>query len=100
MNTPEATHQFEELFLDDDERVFRITFIEGDVFRLRSFVVVDPSIYGVLDQWDALIVEAVAGARPNFYKLFRAGTAIDFVESDIAEIMDDTTGVILYRRVL
>jgi hypothetical protein len=94
---PEATHRFEPLFTEDDNRVFRITLRRGGVFRLNCFTVLDPSIYGIPDQWCANVVEPIEGKHPKFHKLFHAGSGVDFVESDITEIVDDATGEVIYR---
>ena len=94
---PFSSHRFEPLFSADDERVLLLTFRDGDVFRLRSFSTVDESVYGTTDCWTATVVEPVSGVHPDFKRLFAAGTGVDFVESDIAEIADDLTGEVLFR---
>jgi hypothetical protein len=93
----EPTHRFETLFESGDDRVFRITFRDGDIFRLRGFSIVEPSIYGIPDQWNATIVEPISGGHPKFKELFHSESGVDFVESDILEIVDDVTGAVLYR---
>ena len=93
---PTATHRFRALFEADDSRVFRITFCDGDIFRLRLFSVVDPSIYGDADKWTAEVVEPVRGRHPKFEKLFHSGSGVDFVESDITEIFDETLQKVVY----
>ena len=97
MTFQSACHQFAELFEADDSRIFRITLGE-DVFRLRNFCIVDPSIYGIADQWSASVVEPVSGRHPDFHRLFHAGSGVDFVESDITEIVDEQLASVVYRR--
>ena len=94
---PPATHRFRALFEADDTRILRITLRDEDILRLRCFGIVDPSIYGIPDQWSADVVEPISGKHPNFHRLFHAGSGVDFVESDISEIADDDSGVILYQ---
>ena len=96
--TPLASHRFSELFKADDSRIFRITLRGEDILRLQSFVIVDPSIYGISDQWSAVVVEPVSGSHPDFHRLFHPGSGIDFVESDITEIVDEQAGTIIYQR--
>jgi hypothetical protein len=88
---PVASHQFRGLFEGDASRVFRISFRGGDIFRLRDLSVVDPSIYSISDQWTAEIVDVISGGR-----VFRPGSGLDFVESDILEIFDETAGQSVY----
>ena len=97
-STPPASHRFGEFFEADDSRIFRITLEGQDVFRLQTFSIVDPAIYGVPDQWNALVVEPVSGRHPDFHRLFLAGSGVDFVESDITEIIDEQSGCVIYRR--
>jgi hypothetical protein len=87
-NAPIASHRFREIFGEDASRVFRITFKSGEVFRLGACRVVDPSIYSISDQWTAVLAESVDS-------LFRQGSGVDFVESDVVEIFDES----LERRV-
>jgi hypothetical protein len=82
---PATSHQFRAMFETDALRIFRISFRGGDVFRLRSFSVVDPSIYSIPDQWTAVVVEPISSTR-----LFHSGSGLDFVESHIVEIFDET----------
>jgi hypothetical protein len=95
---PTAAHQFGDLFRGDDSRVLRVSFSDGAVFRLRGFSVIDPSIYGDADKWMASVEEAIAGHHPDFRRLFPVGSSLDFVESDITEILDEGTGDTLFTR--
>ncbi len=90
MNIPSASHRFGKFFSADESRVFRITFRDGMILRLVSFSVVDPSIYAISDQWTAVVVESVAG------RFFCPGGGLDFVESDIIEIVDESSAEIVY----
>ena len=94
--TPLPAHRFSALFQANDP-ILRVGFADGDVFRLRKFATVDPSVEGFADQWVATVVEPVAGRHPDFARLFHSGSALQFVESDIAEIVDDSSGTILFR---
>jgi len=93
---PSSSHRFRELFEADDSRIYRITLRGEDVFRLRSFSVVDPSIYSISDQWTAVVVEPISGKHPKFQQLFHSGSGVDFVESEITEIFDETSGEKVY----
>jgi hypothetical protein len=84
---PSASHRFREVFGEDASRVFRITYRDGDILRMHSFYIVDPSIYSISDQWTATLVEQV---HTKSHRRHRPGTGIDFVESDIVEIYDET----------
>ena len=60
------------------------------ILRLVSFSIVDPSIYAISDQWTATVVESVEGHS------FRPGDGLDFVESDVVEIVDERSAQIVY----
>jgi hypothetical protein len=94
---PVASHRFRALFEADTSRVFRISFRGGDVFRLRSFSVVDPSTYSISDQWTAEVVEPISGKHPDFRRLFHSGSGLDFVEAGIVEIFDESSGEMVYK---
>ena len=79
------------------DRVLRIAFVHGEVFRLRGFSIVDHSVYRDPDKWCAEVVEAVSGSHPEFNRLHRPGNFLDFAESDIATIADDSTGQVLHQ---
>ena len=51
---------------------------------------VDPSIYSIPDQWSGTVAEQIAGRPPDFRLRYLSGSMIDFVESDIAEIFDES----------
>jgi hypothetical protein len=65
-------------------------------YRFSSFRILDPSIYSISDQWNGTVVEQVAGRHPDFRQRFHSGAMIDFVESDIVEIFDETSGEKVY----
>jgi hypothetical protein len=92
---PVSSHRFRELFETEVSHILRITFRDGDIFRFSSFRIVDPSIYSISDQWNGTVAEQVAGRPPDFRLRFPSGSMIDFVESDIVEIFDES----LERRV-
>jgi hypothetical protein len=87
---PTSSHQFRELFENESAHSLRITFRDGDVFRFRSFRMVDPSVYSISDQWNGTVAEQIAGRPPDFRLRYSPGSMIDFVESDIAEIFDES----------
>jgi len=93
---PTSTHRFRELFERESSHSFRITFRDGDIFRFRSFRMVDPSIYSISDQWNGTVAEQIVGRPPDFRPRYPAGSMIDFVESDIAEIFDESLEKIVY----
>ena len=90
-----ATHRFGSLFATD--HVLRSTFRHGDVFRLQGFDVVDPTIYGDTDRWTGWVVEAVHGSHPDFARLYRPGSGLDFHEPDITEIFDESSSTSLFQ---
>jgi len=98
MSSSGNEHKLRDPLEDSGDRVFLIAFTNGDVFRLRRFVIVDHSIYGDPDKWCADVVEPVSGARPQFKQLFRPGTGLDFLESDIASIRDEVSDKLVYAR--
>ena len=87
--TPPSSHRFRELFDTEGPHLLRVTFRDGDIFRFRSFKIVDPSIYSISDQWNGTVAEQIAGRAPDFRLRYPPGSMIDFVESDIAEIFDE-----------
>jgi hypothetical protein len=91
---PISSHRFREFF--EMEGSLRIAFRDGDVFRFRSFRMVDPSVYAISDQWNGTVAEQIAGRPPDFRLRYPTGSMIDFVESDIAEIFDDILQKSLY----
>lgn len=95
--TLRAIHRFRLLFEADAQRVFRITFQNGDALLLRHFVFIDPSVNEMPDEWSAEIVKAISGAHPDFHKLFHSGSPLDFVESEIAGITDESNDALIYR---
>ncbi|MFN7813286.1 MAG: hypothetical protein ACK5SI_11570 [Planctomycetia bacterium] len=94
MGTPLAAHRFSTAF--STEGVLRITFTDGDVFRLQGFQTVHPTIYGDADRWNASIVQPVRGKHLDFARLFRPGSGLDFNESDITEIFDEASSTVLF----
>jgi hypothetical protein len=44
------------------------------------------------------VAEPVAGKHPDFARLFHPDSGVQFVESDITEIVDDRSGAILFRH--
>ena len=93
---PASSHQFRELFEKESAHSLRITFRDGDIFRFRSFRMVDPSIYSISDQWNGTVAQQIAGRPPAFRLRYPAGSMIDFVESDIAVIFDESFEKSLY----
>ncbi len=87
--TPPSSHRFCGLFDTEGSHLLRIAFRDGDIFRFRSFKIVDPSIYSIPDQWNGTVAEQIAGRPPDFRLRYAPGSMIDFVESDIAEIFDE-----------
>ena len=75
----------------------RVTFSNGDIFRLSDFEQVDPSIYGDTDRWCARVEEAVASMHPDFKRLYLPGSLLDLHESDITEVLDESSGEVCYH---
>ena len=91
-------HKLRHVFELSGERVFSVSFIDGEVFRLRRFSIVDHSVYGNSDKWCAEVVEAVSARHPDFKRLHKPGNGLDLLESDIASIRDDETGQLVHKR--
>jgi hypothetical protein len=87
--TTTSAHRFRELFEKEGAYSLSLIFRDGDVFRFRSFRMVDPSVYSISDQWNGTVAEQIAGRPPDFRLRYPAGSMIDFVESDVAEIFDE-----------
>ena len=96
MHTPLAAHQFGVLFSGDG--VLRITFTDGGIFRLKDFDTIHPTIYGDADGWTATVVEHVCRTHPKFKHLMRPGSGVDFIESDVVEIFDETCSKLLFSK--
>jgi hypothetical protein len=79
------------------ERTLRVSLLDGQVFRLRGFSIVDHSVYGGPGTWCADVVEAVSGTHPDFKRLHRPGNFLDLAEAGIAIIQDDSTGQVLHE---
>ena len=94
--TPISSHRFRELFEAKDAHSLLITFRDGDIFRFRSFRMVDPAIYSIADQWNGTVAEQIAGRPPDFRLRYPSGSMIDFVESDVVEIFDETSKKSVY----
>jgi len=88
--SPTSSHRFRDFFEAEGSSSLRITFRDGDVFRFHSFRMVDPSVYSISDQWNGTVAEQIAGRPPDFRLRYSPGSMIDFVESDIAEIFDES----------
>ena len=97
MTTCSNEHALGHLLETADDPVLRVELKSGDVFLLRSFEVVDASIYDEADRWCASIVEAVSGSNPLFHRLFKPGGLVDVNESDFARIEDAKSGDLLFR---
>jgi hypothetical protein len=95
---PRNRHRLRHLFELSGGRVLRVALSHGDIFKLKAFSIVDCSIYGDEDMWSATVVAPVSGSHPDFARLFHAGSGVDFVERDVAEVVDDETGVVLHRN--
>ena len=77
-------------------RVLRISLLDGKVFRLRSFVQIDSSVYDRPDGWNAVIVECLAPDHAWNRRVFHAGGGLDFYESNVSAIVDERTGDVLF----
>jgi hypothetical protein len=92
----EASHRYACLLDASEDRVFRVTFTNGDIFRLRQWSQIAPSTYGDPDGWCATVVEIVRASEPKKKRLFRPGSGVDILESDISEIFDEANGSIVH----
>jgi hypothetical protein len=90
-------HRLSHVLGREDSRVLRVTLFDGGIFRLSDFEQVDPSIYGDTDRWSARVEEAVAGSHPDFKRLHRPGSLLDLHESDITEVLDESSGEVCYH---
>jgi hypothetical protein len=84
------------IFPSDRNLIVRISFKDGEVFRLRSCNAVDKTIYDKKGLWSGEIVEILK--RPNSKLELRAGTGLDFSEQDIAEIFDESSQQVTFKR--
>ena len=94
----EVENRHRHLFLRQagPDQVFRVVFRDGEVFHLRQFSEIDSSIYGLPDGWCAEIVKFENPRSEHHKKLLRAGSGLDFYESDIVEITDVARGVTVF----
>lgn len=95
-STPQVVHQLAPVFARDDTQTYRVSFCDGDVFRLRQLTPTDHSFDEGIAKWMAEIVEAVSGALPDFHQRFQPGSFVEFLESDIREIIREETGETLF----
>jgi hypothetical protein len=94
---PPPAHHFAQLFQRPGAGVFRITLKDGKSFRLQTFEIFDPEIYGQPDAWSAEIVESAAGNGPDFR--MNPGTNYGpFLESEITEIFDEGLNETVFTR--
>ncbi len=94
----EIPNRHECLFLAElpSLRILRISLRDGRAFRLRSFVKIDSSVYDRPDGWSAVVVECLAPDDSWNRRLFHPGAALDFYESDLRVIVDESTGDVLF----
>ena len=86
MSKFDSTHKLEAVFNRDDEAVLVVTFTDGMVLKLRAAYQVDSSVYGKTGQWSAIVVQSVTG------RSFTVGSGVDFLESDVSAVLDESTG--------
>lgn len=82
-----------ECFAFGDKVVLRVSFNDGEVYRLCSCSPVDASIYGKDGLWTGTIVEPVSPARP---KNLRSGGGMDFLETDIVEVFNEQSKSVIF----
>jgi len=89
------SHKLDKIFPASRDAIVRVTFKDGDVFRLSSCYAVDETVYDKKGLWCGGIVEAVKIPAAKSKQL-RAGSGLDFLEEDIAEIYDETSQRVLF----
>jgi hypothetical protein len=94
---PKPAHRFQSLFQRKDAGIFRITFRQGDVFRLWNFEPDDPSVSGDDDAWNADAKEAISSKN---WKGVGDRIRMGFRESDVIEILDEQSGQVVFKREL
>jgi len=88
--------EIKKILRENNDRILRIKFDNGDVFVLEIDAEVDPSTYGEDGTWLCWIVEAIQGAHHEFHKLFQKRSGLDIRECDVKEIIDEENGITLY----
>ncbi len=95
----DVVHQLDEVFGgSDDQCTYRVTFRDGDVFRLRQPQPSSHSSRGGSPQWLAEIVERAASGPDRSHFSFMPGDCLEIAESDIVEVVDEQTGHRVYIR--
>ncbi|XHR30860.1 MAG: hypothetical protein ACFUZC_09900 [Chthoniobacteraceae bacterium] len=93
----ELTHKLESLLEPRASHCLRIKIHTSDVFVIRDIYALDKSIYGLDGGWSGTIV-STSGLSFCKKNLFKDGSGVDFYESDVSEIFDETTDELIYRR--
>ena len=84
------------LFPSVRDTIVRVSFKDGDIFRLRACIAIDETIYAKKGLWSGEIVEVVNQSNEKFQ--FGINTGFDFSEEDIAEIFDEASHQIIFSR--
>ena len=94
---PDVLHQLKRVFGGaEDQRIYRVTFRDGDVFRLRQLQASSHSSETGSPQWLAETVQRAAAGALRSHFSFTPGDFLEFAEADILEVVDDQTGQTLY----
>jgi hypothetical protein len=91
----DATHKLLEIVGSKSSHTFRTSFKDSDIFLLKNLNPIDPSIYHLNGQWSAEIVEVIS-VPPGKEKLLKQGSGLDFKEQDVQEMVDVTTGELVF----
>ena len=90
------THKLYEFFPTARDSVVRVTFKDGEVYRLSSCYAVDETVYDKIGLWCGEVIEIVkvsAGKKSNLH----VGSGMDFFEEDITETYDEASQQLLFK---
>ncbi len=90
----EMTHKLMRILDGRNSCNFKITFRDAEAFVLKELYPVDFSIYGKTGQWSGEIVALIAPLSKLM--VHKVGNGLDFIEDDVQEILDLSTGQVVF----
>jgi hypothetical protein len=91
------SHKLYEFFPTSADAIVRVSFSDGEIFRLKSCYAVDETVYDKKGLWCGVIVETVKVLAEKSKRL-RAGNGLDFLEDEIIEIYDEASQQFLFKH--
>jgi hypothetical protein len=91
------SHKLYEFFPTSVDVVVRVTFKDGEVYRLASCYAVDETVYDKKGLWSGDVIEIVKVPAEKI-KSLRVGNGMDFFEQDVAEIYDEASQQVLFKH--